>query len=265
MTSIKPWHIVLFFVFMPVVIYTSQTLEWGTTGAFASVAVFLIVAYAGSIAVKKAREYLSDLAAEVEPYMEAPLAEVPFDKASLLLVGFMVICNMAASPFIAPRGWIVCVVFNGALALLCLAIRIFRRFEGGRRQGRLVALYVDLNRSAGVVGALPLILLLEGAPALVTTVLGIMVITLLVACYAVFFWFKCRSSWLFRFLKALIIARRMANRNQEPAYPLVYTSGTDQGYTGLYPLQVSSEAQPKQEYDQPQISYPDIPSPGVDA
>jgi hypothetical protein len=197
------------------------------------------------------------------------------------------------------------VVFNGALALLCLAIRIFRRSEGGRRQGRLVALYVDLNRSAGVVGALPLILLLEGAPTLITNVLGIIVTTLLVACYAVFFWFKCRSSWLFRFLKALIIARRLANRKQEPAYPLVYTSGTDQGYTGLYPAgdgamlntalaeedrqlyrtatdspidhagafqsyqlgyqQVGSEAQPKQEYDQPQISYPDIPSPGADA
>lgn len=256
MTFTKPYALFFCLVLVLVVSNFTQRLGWGTAGVFADVAASLLLSFIGSIAVKKIREFLADLAEQAVPFMEPPPAQVPIDRIALLLLVSMVICNMLASPFIVPRGWAVCVVFNIILACLSPSILIFRRMRPDQRQERLVLLYINLSRATAVLGPLPLIFFLEGAPVLVVNLLVLLILPALVAWNALFFWFRIRAPWHFRCLKVVFASWHTARRGQETEPPLILATKEDEGNQPA-----NSEAQPKQEYDPPQISYPDMPVP----
>jgi hypothetical protein len=246
MTSIKPPILFSFIALVLVGSHFTQRLGWGTKGVIAAVAASLLLTFIGSIAARQVREYLADLSEQAAPFIEPPPPRVPIDRVALLLLVAMPIINLLASPLIVPRGWAVCVVFNILLACLSPAILIFRSARPDRRKARLVLFYIHLSRAGAVLGLLPLIFLFEGAPVPVANLLVFLILPALVAWNALFFWFMIRVSWHFRYLKAVFASRRYARKDQEAELPLILATG-------------ETEAQPKQEYDQPQISYPDLP------
>ena len=246
MTPIKLPTLLTFFALVLVGSNFTQRLGWDTKGVMAAVAASLLLTFIGSIAVRQVREYLASLSEQAAPFIELPPPSVPIDRVALLLLVAMPIINLLASPLITPHGWILCAVFNIILACLSPAILIFRSARPDRRKERLVLLYIRLSRAGAVLGLLPLILLFEGAPVPVANLVVFLILPALLAWNVLFFWFMIRVSRPFRFLKAVVVSRRYTREDQETVLPLILVTR-------------ETDAQPKQEFDQPQITYPDMP------